>query len=93
MFHFALIDDGHCFEPSMRMDANAPRRVTRLKPLRSGIIKMQEGADMFALGHMGKHGADREPVPDPMRRCAAVNAKNLSHHCLLSALLFAKGRW
>lgn len=68
MFNFALIDNGHGFKTAMGMAANTARGCRGCKLFRPGIIKMQEGTDVFAHCRMGNHGANWKSITHPMGR-------------------------
>lgn len=79
VFDLALIDDGDRLEAAVRMNTDPTGFSRRREVGRSGIVQQQEWTDMIAVRCMGKQGAHRKAVADPVCVRTAVDSKNLSH--------------
>src|SRR5262249_60771328 len=76
---FALIDDGHGLETTVRMFAHAAGLVRRRELGRTGVVEEQERADLLALALRREEGPNGEPVADPVRGGAGLDADELLH--------------
>lgn len=82
MRDFTLVDNGHGFEASVRVDTDASRLLARTEIGRARVVEQEERAEPFAMALIGKHRAHREAVAHPVWTWCAVDTED-SLHCNL----------
>ena len=63
VLQFALIDDGHGLETTVRVLADTASRAGRAEVVRAGIVQQQERADLAGQVVIGEQAAHREAIP------------------------------
>ncbi|MNI43774.1 hypothetical protein D3C73_981150 [compost metagenome] len=79
VLHFAVINDGHRFETTMRVLADAATLGGGRELRRASVVQQQERADVFSQVVVGKQRAHREAIADPMGSRAGVDANDAFH--------------
>jgi hypothetical protein len=79
MLDLAIIGDGHCLKPTVRVLPDPSPPLRRGERVRAGIVEQQERADPRAKAFVGKQRSDRKNVSDPVPALAAVSPKNILH--------------
>ncbi|MCY1449991.1 hypothetical protein D9M71_667670 [compost metagenome] len=79
VLQFALVNDGHGLETTVRMLANTAPRTGRGEVMRAGVVQQQERADLAGQVIVGEQAAHRETITYPVGVRAAVNTQNLFH--------------
>src|SRR5262249_14377936 len=79
VLQFALIDNGHGLENTVRMFAHATGVVRGRALSRTGVVEEQERADLLALALRREEGPNGEPVADPVRGGAGLDADEFLH--------------
>ena len=77
--NFAVVNDGHGFEPTVRVLADATLFCGRGEFGGSGVIEQQKRADVLTQVVVGKQRAHRETIADPMAARAGVDADDVFH--------------
>ncbi|MNT24677.1 hypothetical protein D3C72_1601640 [compost metagenome] len=79
VLQFALVNDSHGFEATMRMLTNATPFGGRGEFSGAGMIQHQERADVFAQVVVGKQRANRKTVANPMGPWTGVDTDDVFH--------------
>jgi len=74
VFHFALVDDGHCLESAMRVFADSAALVRRRELHGAGVIEEQERTEDGSQVRVGKKRSNREAIAYPVTVDAALDA-------------------
>src|SRR5690606_40867521 len=81
MLHRAFIDDGHGFEPAVRVLAHAAP-IFRRPEVAVAVVEHEERADVVALAAVREECTHGEPVADPMHLVVAQDAGHFFLRCL-----------
>ncbi len=79
VLQFALVNDGHGLEASVRVLANAAPCTGRGEVMRASIVQQQERADLAGQVVVGEQAAHRKTITYPVSVGAAVNTQNRFH--------------
>ena len=75
----ALIDDGHGFEPAVRVLADAELMGGSREIGRARMVHQQEGGHFFGDIVVGEDAPDREAIADPVPLVAALDKCQFFH--------------
>jgi hypothetical protein len=77
--HFALIHNGYGLKTAMGMFPYAAGLGGWGEAGRAGIVQQQKGAQLFAVTFIGKQGANRKTVTDPVGLRRSIDTLNFFH--------------